>query len=122
MDAKDSFFVFAMLLLSLGLFDSLSLTYCVWNKQTEVASQLQNELHSKLQSELAGMQTELNKLQNEMKKMNGRVQLGASEHSKDKNQLKRNVRQADEDTETQSAAEILTNTLTEINEIKPILM
>ena len=54
--------------------------------------------------------------------MNGRVQLGASEHSKDKSQLERNVRQADEDTETQSAAEILTNTLTEINEIKPILM
>ena len=50
MDAKDSFFVFLLLLLSLGLFGSL--TYCVWNKQTEVASELQNELDSKLRSEL----------------------------------------------------------------------
>ena len=39
-----------LLLLSLGLFGSLSLTYCVWNKQTEVASELQNDQHSKLAS------------------------------------------------------------------------
>ena len=45
MDAKDSLMFLALLLLSLGLFGSLSLTYCVWNKQTEVASELQNELH-----------------------------------------------------------------------------
>ena len=32
MDAKDSFVFFVLLLLSLGLFGSLSLTYCVWNK------------------------------------------------------------------------------------------
>ena len=59
MDAKDSLFVFALLLLSLGLFGSFSLTYCVWNKQTEVASELQNELHMKLQSDLADVQSEL---------------------------------------------------------------
>ena len=58
MDAKDTFFVFALLLLSLGLFGSLSLTYCVWNKQTEVTS------------ELADVQNELHKLQNEMKNLN----------------------------------------------------
>ena len=45
MDGKDSFMFLVLLLLSLGLFGSLSLTYCVWNKQTEVTSELQNELH-----------------------------------------------------------------------------
>ena len=154
MDAKDSVFVFVLLLLSLGLFGSLSLTYCVWNKQTEVASELQNEqhtqsevnnelkselvdvrnelqkrseladiqnqLHSKLQGEL---QNQLHQLQNEMKivlqaALNSRVHLGTSEPSQDKNQLKRNVRQVDEDTDTPSATEILTNALTEIIESK----
>ena len=45
MDAKDGL-VFVLLLLSLGLFGSL--TYCVWNKQTEVANEvadLQKKLH-----------------------------------------------------------------------------
>ena len=51
MDTKDSFvFFFMLLLLSLGLFGSLSLTYCLWSKQTEVASELQNDQHSKLES------------------------------------------------------------------------
>ena len=52
MDAKDRFVFFLLLLLSLGLFGSLSLTYCVWNKQAKVASELQNEVHSKLEIEL----------------------------------------------------------------------
>ena len=86
MDAKDSVFVFVLLLLSLGLFGSLSLTYCVWNKQTEVTSELadlQNELQTKLES----------KVQNELKKvlqvaLNDRVQLGASDPSQDEGQLK----------------------------------
>ena len=137
-----------LLLLSLGLFGSLSLTYCVWNKQTEVASELQSELHelqkkseiadirneqysklqsevqdlkntnSKLQSELADVQNELHKLQNELKDTNSRVHLGASEPSQDKDQLKRNVRQADDDPDSLSATEILTNALTEIIERK----
>ena len=82
MDAKDSVFVFVLLLLSLGLFGSLSLTYCVWNKQTDI----QNELHNKLQSEF----------QNEMKNvlqaaLNSRVQLGTSEPSQVNGKLKRNV-------------------------------
>ena len=139
MDAKDGFMFLVLLLLSLGLFGSLSLTYCVWNKQTEVASELQNELHelqkrseiadirtaqcselhsevqdlkstnSKLQSELAGVQNELLKLQ---------MHLGGGEPSQVKGQLKRNVRQADEDTDILSATEILTNALTEIIERK----
>ena len=117
MDAKDSLVSLALLLLSLGLFGSLSLTYCVWNKQTEVASELQNELHSKLQSELADVRNELNKLQKELKNTDRRLHLLASEPSKDKGQLKRNVRQA-EDTDTPSATEILTNALTEIIERK----
>ena len=103
MDAKDSVFVFALWLLSLGLFGSLSLTYCVWNKQTEVAS------------ELADVQNELHKLQNGM---NSRMHFGTKDPSQDKVQLKRNVRQADEDTDTPSATEILTNALTEIIERK----
>ena len=153
MDAKDSFVFLALLLLSLGLFGSLSLTYCVWNKQTEVASELQNEWHTqseakselkielvgvqnellmlniKLQSELADVrnelhelqkrneladvQNQLHQLQNEMKLMNSRIHLGASEPSQVKAPLKRNVRQADED-DTPSATEILINALTEI--------
>ena len=124
MDSKDCVFVFAVWLLSLGLFGSL--TYCVWNKQTEVASQLQNELHSKFQSELQNklkseledVHNELHKLQNELKNLNSRVRLGQSQPSQDKGQLKRNVRQADEDTDTPSATEILTNALTEIFEMK----
>ena len=52
MNAKDSLFVCALLLLSLEVFGSLSLTYFVWNKQVEVTSELRNELHMKLQSEL----------------------------------------------------------------------
>ena len=143
MDAKDSLLVFVLLLLSLGLFGSLSLTYCVWNKQTEVASELQDELvgvqrelhelqkrseltdiknglHSKLQGEL---KNELYQLQSEMKivlqtALNSRVHLGASEPSQVNDQLKRNVRQADEDTDTPSATEIMTNALTEIIERK----
>ena len=78
--SKTVFFVIVLLLLSLGLFGSLSLIYCVWNKQTEVDSELQselqelqkrseladiqNQLHSKLQGELLN---ELHQLQNEMK-------------------------------------------------------
>ena len=45
MDAKDSIVVL-LLLLSLGLFGSL--TYCVWNKQSQRASELddqQSQLH-----------------------------------------------------------------------------
>ena len=103
MDAKDSL-VFVLLLLSLGLFGGL--TYCVWNKQTEVAS------------EVADLQKEMLKLQNELKNMNSKKHLGAREPSQDKGQLKRNVRQADEDTDTPSATEILTNALTEIIERK----
>ena len=78
MDAKDSLFVFALLLLSLGLFGSLSLTYCVWNKQTEVAS------------ELADVQNELQELMNERKNTNN-LHLEVSDPSQDKDQLKRNV-------------------------------
>ena len=148
MDAKDSFMFLVLLLLSLGLFGSLSLTYCVWNKQTEVTSELQNQLHelqkkseiadirneqcsklqsevqdlkntnSKLHSELADVQNELHELQNELKHTNSRVYLGASEPSQDKGQLKRNVRQADDDPDSLSATEILTNALTEIIERK----
>ena len=145
-----------------ALFGSLSLTYCVWNKQTEVASELQSELHelqkrseiadirneqysklqsevqdlintnsklqsemqdlkntnSKLQSELADVQNELHELQNELKDTNNRMHLGASEPSQDKGQLKQNVRQADDDPDSLSATELLTNALTEIIERK----
>ena len=129
MDAKDSFVFLVLLLLSLGLFGSLSLTFCVWNKQTELTGELaviENKLHSKLHSELqnelkremADMQNELHKLQIELKSMNSRVHLWASQLSHDKTQLKRNVRQADEDTDTPSATEILTNALTGIFEMK----
>ena len=148
MDAKDGFMFLVLLLLSLGLFGSLSLTYCVWNKQTEVASELQSELHelqkrseianirneqcsklqsevqdlkntnSKLQSELTDVQNEVHELQNELKDTNNRMHLGASEPSQDKGQLKRNVRQADDDPDSLSATEVLTNALTEIIERK----
>ena len=127
MDAKDSVFVFVLFLLSLGLFGSLSLTYCVWNKQTEVASELQNELHE-LQDDLKNINSKLqSEVQNEMKivlqaALNSRVHLGTSDPSQVKGQLKRNVRQADEDTDTPSANEILTNALTEINQMKLILL
>ena len=133
MDVKDKIVFFVLLLLSVGL---LTLTYCLWNKQTEVASELQNELHelqkrseladiqNQLHSKLQGeLQNELHLLQNEMKivlqaALNSRVHLGASQSSQDKGQLKRNVRQADEDTDTPSATELLTNALTEIIERK----
>ena len=113
MDAKDRFVFFLLLLLSLGLFGSLSLTYCLWNKQAEVASELQNELHSKLESELQ------DKLLNMFQvALSSRMRVGASKPSQDKGQLKRNVRQADEDTDTPAATEILINALTEIIETK----
>ena len=117
MDAKDSFVFLLLLLLSLGLFGSLSLTFCVWNKQAEVASELQNERHtqSELKSELAGVHNELQELK-KLKDTVNRFYLGASEPSHDK--LKRNVRQADEDIAMPSATEILTNALTEIIERK----
>ena len=83
MDAKDSFVFFVLLLLSFGL---LTLTYCVWNKQAEMTR------------ELAELQNQLNKLPGELLA---------------KGQLKRNVRQADEDTDSPLAAEIR-NALTEI--------
>ena len=91
MDAKDSFVFFVLLLLSFGLF---TLTYCVWNKQAEVTR------------ELADLQTQLSKI------VPGQLPV--------KGQLKRNVRQADEDTEMPSAEEIR-NALTEINEMKLLL-
>ena len=152
MDSKDSFMFLVLLLLSLGLFGSLSLTYCVWNKHTEVTSELQSELHelqkrseianirneqysklqnevqdlkntnSKLQSELADVQNELHKLQSELKDTNSRVHLGASEPSQDKGQLKRNVRHASNDTDTLSATEILNNALSEIMDLKQTLI
>ena len=126
MDAKDYVLVFVLLLLSLGLFGCLSLTYCVWNKQTEVTSELQNELHE-LQDDLKNMNSKLqSEVQNEMKivlqaALNSRVHLGTKEPSKVKGQLKWNVRQA-EDTDAPSATEILTNALTEINQMKLILL
>ena len=131
MDAKVGVFVFAVWLLSLGLFGSL--TFCVWNKQTKVANELadvQNELHSKFQSEfqnklkseLEDVQNELHKLQKELKNPNSRMHVGASEPSQDKAHLKRNVRQADEDTAVPSATELLTNALTEIIERKLVTL
>ena len=94
MDAKDTVVFLVLLLLSLGLFGSLSLTYCVWSKQTEVTR------------ELAELQNELNKLPGELLV---------------KGQLKRNVRQAEEDTSMLSVMEIR-NALTEVNEMKQILL
>ena len=111
MDAKDSIVVL-LLLQSLGLFGTV--TYCVWNKQSQLASEL-DDIQNKLQVQ--------SDVQNELKKMfqaalNDRVLLQASENSQVKGQLKRNVRQADGETDTLSATEILTNALTEIIEMK----
>ena len=88
MDAKDSIVVI-LLLLSLGLFGSL--TYSVWNKQSQLASEL-DDLQNKLQVQ--------NEVQIELKKMfqvalNDKEQFQASKSSQAKGQLKRNVRQAD---------------------------
>ena len=94
MDTKDTVVFLVLLLVSLGLFGSLSLTYLVWNKQTEVTK------------ELADLQNQLNKI--------------VPGESLVKGQLKRNVRQADEDTEMPSEVEIR-NALTEINEMKLLL-
>ena len=104
MDTKDGIVVL-LLLQSLGLFGSV--TYCLWNKQSQLASEL-DDVQNKLQ-----VQSEV---QNELKKMfqaalHDRVRLQASENSQVKGQLKRNVRQADEETDTLSASEILTNAL-----------
>ena len=101
MDAKDSVVVI-LLLLSLGLFGSL--TYCVWNKQSQLAS------------ELVDLQNKLQELQNQVA-LNDKEQF---QHSQVKEQLKRNVRQADGETDTLSATEIPTNALTEIIEMKLI--
>ena len=101
MDAKDSIVVI-LLLLSLSLFGSL--TYCVWNKQSQLAS-------------------ELDDLQNKLQELQIQVALNDKEqfqHSQVKGQLKRNVRQADGETDTLSATEIPTNALTEIIEMKLI--
>ena len=111
MDAKDSIVVI-LLLLSLGLFGSL--TYCVWNKQSQLASELDG-LQNKLQVQ-SDVQIELKKMFQAT--LNDRAQYQASEHSQVKGQLKRNVRQADGETDTHSAIEILTNALTEIIEMK----
>ena len=105
MDAKDCIVV-VLLLLSLGLFGSL------WNKQSQLASEF-NDLKIKLQAQ--------SDVQNELKKMfevalNNQLQFQASEHSQEKGQLKRNVRQAE--TNALSAMEVLTNALTEIIEMK----
>ena len=140
MDANDGFMFLVLLLLSLGLFGSLSLTYCVWNKQTEVASELQNELHElQKRSEIADIQNEVHMLQREVQGLkltnsklqselagvhntNSQVHLRTSEPSQDKGQLKRNVRHTSNDTDTLSATEILTNALSEIIEMKQILL
>ena len=89
MDTKDGFLFLVLWLLSLGLLGSLGLTYCVWNKQTEVTSELQDERNtqSELKRELADVHNELQQLKNELK--NTRFYLGASEPSQGK--LKRKV-------------------------------
>ena len=104
MDAKDCIVVF-LLLQSLGLFGSV--TYSVWNKQSQLASEL-DDLQNKLQE-----------LQNQ-DELNDKEQFQASKNSQVKGQLKLNVRQADGETDTLSASEILTNALTEIIEMKLI--
>ena len=106
MDAKDSIVVI-LLLLSLGLFGSL--TFSVRNKQ------------SRLGSELDDLQNKLQELQKQVA-LNDKEQLQASKSS----QVKRNVRQAelrdtgqaDGETDPLSATEILTKALTEIIELK----
>ena len=110
MDAKDSIVVI-LLLLSLGLFGSL--TYSVWNKQ------------SQLSSELVDLQNKLQELQKQVA-LNDKEQSRARKSSQVKGQLKRNVRQAelgdigqdDGETDPLSATEILTNALAEIIEQK----
>ena len=102
MDAKDSIVVI-LLLLSLGLFGSL--TYSVWNKQSQLASELDD------------LQNKLKELQKQVA-LNDKEQSQASKSSQVKGQLKRNVRQADGETDPLSATEILTNALTEIIELK----
>ena len=77
MDTKDSIVMF-LLLLSLGLFGSV--TYCLWSKQAQLASEL-GDIQNKLQ-----VQSEV---QNELKKMfqaalNDRVQFQASKNSQAK--------------------------------------
>ena len=104
MDTKDCIVVF-LLLQSLGLFGSV--TYCVWNKQAQLASEL-DDLQNKLQE-----------LQNQVA-LNDKEQFQASKNSQVKGQLKRNMRQADGENDTLSAIEILTNALTEIIEMKLI--
>ena len=99
MDAKDSIVVI-LLLLSLGLFGSLN--YCMWNKQA---------------SELVDLQNKLQELQKQVA-LNDKEQSQASKSSQVKGQFKRNVRQADGETDPLSATEILTNALTEIIEQK----
>ena len=74
MDTKDSFVFFVLLLLSFGL---LTLTHCVWNIQAEMTK------------ELADLQNQLSKI--------GPGELPV------KGQLKRNVRQADEDSDSHLA-------------------
>ena len=99
MDAKDSIVVI-LLLLSLGLFGSLN--YSVWNKQA---------------SELVDLQNKLQELQKQVA-LNDKEQSQARKSSQVKGQFKRNVRQADGETDPLSATEILTNALTEIIELK----
>ena len=107
MDTKDTFVLLALLLLSVGLFGCLSVTYSVWSRQAEVASELNDA------------QNELHELQNELKNIKNRMQLDVP--SQVKGQLKRNVRQADEAIDTLSAAKILTNALTKISEMRGTL-
>ena len=111
MEGKDKVVVF-LLLLSVGLFNG-TLTYCMWYKQLQLANELQNKLQSDLQSEL----------RNELKNMfqaalNNRVQYHTSQPSEVKGQLKRDVRQAEGETDSLSTTELLTNALTEIIEMK----
>ena len=73
MDAKDGL-VYVLLLLSLGLFGGL--TYCVWNKQTEVAN------------EVADLQKEMLELQNKLKNINSWMHLETKEPSQVKGHLK----------------------------------
>ena len=104
MDTKDCIVVF-LLLQSLGLFGSV--TYSVWNKQSQLASEL-DDLQNKLQelhSQVA---------------LNDKEQFQGSKNSQVKGQLKQNVRQAHGETDTLSASEILTNALTDIMEMKLI--
>ena len=112
MDAKGSILVF--LLFSLILFSSL--TYCVLNKQSQLTSELDDQ-----QNQLHGLQSQLHELHNQLFQvvLNDKIQFQESEHStKVKGQLKRNERQAEAESDTLSATQILTNALTEIIEMK----